>query len=159
MNSDIELNQSIQKAILLGWFKTFYDKNISRDKQQRLRNIYANSTDFIMTTKNLFMNIGLTDISNADAFRLYELVNAFLKKNSFRKSIPDSTKRKLLILQNHKCAICSNAIDNHAHVDHIVPFKYVGDELADNYQLLCSNCNLKKNASIDFQIRFLLKTL
>ncbi|MBE6007755.1 MAG: HNH endonuclease [Lachnospiraceae bacterium] len=159
MSNDKKLHESIQEAIILGWFKSFHDKNISKADQQRLRNIYANSSDPTMTTKNLFINFGFNDISDPDAMRLSELINAFLKKSPYRKNIPYLTKKELFISQNHRCAICNSEIDIHAHVDHIVPFLYVGDELTNNYQLLCSNCNLRKNASIDFQIRFLLKTL
>ncbi len=159
MNNDLKLHNHIQEAILLGWFKTFCDRNASQTMQRRLRNIYSNSTDFIMTTKNIFINIGFSDISNDNAIRLYELIIAFLAKSPYRKNIPDSIKNQLLAIQKGKCAICNNTIDIHDHVDHIVPFKYVGDELKNNYQLLCSNCNLKKNANIDFQIRYLLKTL
>lgn len=66
-------------------------------------------------------------------------------------------KNSLLITQNHKCAICNIMINESAPADHIVPFKYVGDELSDNIQMLCKKCNEKKSDSIDYQIRFLLK--
>ena len=96
-------------------------------------------------------------LSDEKIDRLLLLVNAFLNKSSFRKVIDDSIRIKLLNQQNYKCAFCGKKIDINSHADHIVPFKYVGDELENNLQMLCSNCNEKKNDSIDYQIRYLLK--
>ena len=36
------------------------------------------------------------------------------------------------------------------HVDHIIPWKLVGDELNDNYQALCETCNECKSARTDY---------
>jgi len=36
------------------------------------------------------------------------------------------------------------------HVDHIIPWKLVGDELEDNYQDLCDTCNECKSAHTDY---------
>lgn len=159
MQPDKRLNDSIEEARILGIFKTFCEKNASFDSQQRIRNIYCYSSDIVKITQNLFLNETGEKITDAESMKLYALVMAFLKKNPYRKNISDSIKQSLLNTQDHKCAICGEQIDIHAHIDHIVPFKYVGDELENNYQMLCTSCNLKKNANIDFQIRFLLKTI
>lgn len=156
---DKQLVNSIQEALLLGKFKSFCEKNSSVESQQRLRTIYSHSPDKLVTTKNLFINETGEILNEEELGRMYELVVAFLKKNNYRKTISNSVKLTLLKNQNFKCAICGKEIDMRAHADHTVPFKYVGDKLSDNYQMLCSNCNLKKNASIDYQIRYLLKSI
>lgn len=159
MQPNQRLNDSLEEARILGLFKAFCEKNASFDSQQRIRNIYCYSLDFHKTTQNLFLNELGEKITDEESTKLYELIMAFLKKSPYRKNIPDSIRKSLLNMQNYKCAICGEKIDIHAHLDHTVPFKYVGDELENNYQMLCTTCNLKKNASIDFQIRFLLKTI
>ena len=156
---DLKLQESIKEALLLGKFKTFCENNSSIEAQQKIRTIYNYSSNPLKTTKNILINELGESITDEELPRLFDLISAFLKKSDYRKAIPDSVKSRLLLNQGCKCAICKTNIDHHAHADHIVPFKYVGDELADNLQLLCSDCNLKKNDNIDFQIRFLLKTL
>ena len=36
------------------------------------------------------------------------------------------------------------------HVDHVVPWELVGDELENNFQDLCEKCNEEKNASTNY---------
>lgn len=159
----IEKNTQLTTAILgarnLGLFKAFYEKNSTKDAQQRLRTIYSRALNPIETTQNIFFNEYGETLSDSDADRLLALITSFLKKSIYRKSIGDSTRKFLLQNQFHHCAICGCTIDIHAHADHIVPFKYVGDELDNNLQMLCADCNQKKNESLDYQIRFLLKLI
>ena len=159
MIEDQKIKITIQEVLLLSLFKSFCEKNEDKKAKQRLRNIYSRSPNPLATTKNLILNDLKEDISDDETQKLYPMIIAFLNKKSYRNTIPDFIKTSLLKKQNYKCAICGKIIDIHAHADHTVPFKYVGDELENNYQMLCTNCNLKKNASIDFQIRFLLKTV
>ncbi|MBR5553923.1 MAG: HNH endonuclease [Clostridia bacterium] len=43
-----------------------------------------------------------------------------------------------------------------SHLDHIIPWDYVGDNLSDNYQMLCEICNTRKGTSTYFEISMLL---
>lgn len=156
---NIHLLNTFQETRNLGRFKSFCEKNSTKDAQQRIRNIYSRTNDPIETTKKIFSNEFSETISDSDANRLYILITSFLKKSIYRKPIGELTKKTLLQNQYHHCAICGRDIDMHAHTDHIVPFKFVGDELDNNLQMLCTDCNLKKNASLDYQIRFLLKLI
>lgn len=155
MNEDLVID-ALTEAKTLGMFKKICDKNASAEARIRLRNIYDHSSNAITTTKNLILNELELDVSTDQARRLTQLILAFLKKSTYRKPISKQIKQNLLYKQKNRCAICNCGIDLTAHADHIVPFKYVGDELEDNLQMLCADCNLKKNASIDFQIRFFL---
>ena len=156
-----KLLSAIEEAKLLGYFKTFCDKNNSATNKQRIRNIIANANNSTLCIIGLFKNEVNADLSNTQAERMKELVVAFLNKSSFRNSISLETKQQLLITQHNKCAICNTDIDIHAHADHIVPFKYVGDELNNNHnlQMLCDKCNRSKNASMDYQIKHLFKLI
>ena len=156
---DRKIYNLVNEARLLGRFKAFCEKNSSVAAKQRIRNIYNNSSDALGTTYNLISNELHVSLSPEECKRMRELIAAYLSKNEHRLKIPDSVTKKLLVDQNGKCAICEGHVDAHSHVDHIVPFKYVGDKLNNNYQLLCDKCNLKKNASLDYQIRFMLGTV
>lgn len=156
---NIQLMDTIRETRNLGRFKVFCEKNASGDAQQKMRTIYHRTNDPIETTKNIFANGFGETISDSDAERLFVLITSFLKKSTYRKSIGDAVKNSILQSQSYRCAICGCDIDIHAHADHIIPFKLVGDELDDNIQMLCPDCNEKKNASLDYQIRFLLKLI
>ena len=156
---DLKMNSLVEEARLLGRFKAFCENNSSVAAKQRIRNIYNNSSDASATTYSLICNELQVSLSTEECKRMRELIAAYLSKNEHRLKIPDSVTKKLLNDQNDKCAICEGHVDEHSHVDHIVPFKYVGDKLNNNYQLLCDKCNLKKNASLDYQIRFMLGTI
>ena len=64
---------------------------------------------------------------------------------------------KLLSAQNNKCNICGKSINvTSSHLDHIVPWDYVGDSLDNNYQMLCDTCNTRKGSSTYFEIAMTL---
>ena len=92
----------------------------------------------------------------------YELIGqwllAFFRKKDYRVKYPPKVRTKLLHQQQCRCAICGCAIDEKAELDHIMPWVYVGDELDDNLQLLCFNCNRSKKASPLYQLFMLLRT-
>lgn len=46
--------------------------------------------------------------------------------------------------QRGKCAICSVALGNEFHRDHIVPLVLGGTNWPSNIQLLCAPCNIRK---------------
>lgn len=159
MNKTNEITSIVKYATLLGIFKSFCDRNFEQEKISRIRNIFSRSTDKLFTIKSLIKNETNESISDDEVEEMYKLIGAFLNKSQYRKPISNQTKRELLIKQDDRCAICGRTTDKSAHADHIIPFKYVGDELDNNLQMLCSDCNKHKSASFDYQIRFLLKLL
>lgn len=47
--------------------------------------------------------------------------------------------------QGHKCAICGEEFEfEQMHADHITPWSKGGKTTPDNCQMLCRDCNLKK---------------
>lgn len=158
-NSSIELKDAIDTARLLGIFKDICMNNLDVASKSRLRNILYNSSNKVEMIKKMVANNYNETLDDMDCKKLIELIEAFLNKMSFRKIIHKSVKEDLLLKQENKCAICNCDIDITAHADHIVPFKYVGDELENNLQMLCRDCNEKKKTSLDYQIRYLLKLL
>ena len=151
------LLDNIKEAKILGVFKNICDSHFNVIEKYKLRNILFASSDKISTLKFIVSRKYNEDLSSEEIKRLLDLVEAFLNKSKYRKKISDEIKKKLLANQNYECALCHIPIDQTAHADHIVPFKYVGDELNNNLQMLCKSCNEKKNDSLDYQIRFLLR--
>lgn len=92
----------------------------------------------------------------------YELMGqwflAFYRKKDHRIIYPNGVRQNLIQHQKYQCAICGCKIDINAELDHIIPWKYVGDELDDNLQLLCFQCNRSKKASPLYQLQMLLRT-
>lgn len=160
MINDInELESATAEAFLLGKFKTFCDRNVTTENRHRLRRIFDKSNDVGQTIENIFRIELNTTLSEVQIERMILLVNAHLNKKSYRRKISKEYRHFLLEQQFHRCKLCANIIDESAHADHIVPFKYVGDELENNLQLLCGHCNEAKNESIDYQIRKFLNLI
>lgn len=159
MENERKLKDCIKQVVTLSLFRSFCEKYRSKESQHDLRNIFARSPNIYLTTKNIIFREFKEELSEDETKILADLIIAFLRKSAFRKKIPESTKIELLKRQNNSCAICGCHVDINSPVDHIVPFKYVGDELVNNYQTLCKTCNERKNDSIDFQMRYLLKSI
>lgn len=156
MNIQKKILTAVDEAILLGYFKSFCEKNDDVSSKQRLRNIISRAKNGSGAIKALFLNEMQVELSDEQSLIIYELIVAYLKKSNYRKTVSNDVKRRLLVKQSNKCKFCGCEIDLSAHADHVVPFKYVGDELPDNFQMLCSHCNEVKNASIDYEIKVLL---
>lgn len=155
MGNEILLN-SLKEAHILGIFKNICEDYLQASERNKLRNMIAISTNKTCTIKSIVMRKYNIEVDDYESTRLLELIQAFLHKSDYRKAVSKEIKEKLLIEQNYKCSFCGRSIDISAPADHIVPFKYVGDCLKDNLQMLCSKCNDKKNDSLDYQVRFLL---
>ncbi len=85
-------------------------------------------------------------MSENDTLWMQNCIKAFFSKSSIRQAITKEEKEQLLEKQSNKCAICGCAITSqNMHVDHIIPWDYVGDRLPDNFQGLCKDCNLSKS--------------
>lgn len=59
---------------------------------------------------------------------------------------------RLKVLQRSLCAVCKTKLKPGYHIDHIFPLALGGSNDANNLQLLCPTCNMKKNAKhpVDF---------
>lgn len=152
-------NTNLEETYLLMSFKLFCENIERKSSQQKIRNIFYNSTNINLTVYKLFANEMNVVLNEEECKKMVALVTAYLRKSSIRKKITNETKNKLLKTQKCKCAICGEKIDISSHADHIVPFKYVGDELDNNLQMLCSKCNTRKNSNLDYQIMFQLRKI
>ncbi|PFS47135.1 HNH endonuclease [Bacillus cereus] len=82
---------------------------------------------------------------------LYTWILCFFRKKPSRLTYPIEVKEQLLKQQEYSCKCCNKKMSiANSHLDHIIPWTYVGDELADNLQMLCTDCNSSKNKSISY---------
>jgi 5-methylcytosine-specific restriction endonuclease McrA len=53
---------------------------------------------------------------------------------------------RLMALQKRRCVCCEVSLKDGYHIDHIQPLRRGGHNGVKNIQLLCPNCNTRKNA-------------
>lgn len=62
--------------------------------------------------------------------------------------IPTNVKQQVYARDKGKCVICGSTVN--LHYDHIIPFSKGGSSIdANNIQLLCQKCNLRKRDKIE----------
>lgn len=122
-----------------------------------MKKIYYRSSNDLQAVERIVQTVCHLSLPEQDLNWLNNCIKAFMKKKSHRTRIPESLRRELWNKQDGKCGVCNKEIQiNDGHVDHIVPWDYVGDELNDNYQMLCSDCNLHKSNHIALALRALI---
>jgi 5-methylcytosine-specific restriction endonuclease McrA len=83
-----------------------------------------------------------------------EKIREFTQRRHGRKlaRLPRGTVKRIGEAQRWMCPICRTSIRKEFHVDHIMPLAKGGSHEPSNLQLLCPQCNLRKNAKhpVDF---------
>ena len=116
-----------------------------KDLYLKVKKMFFSTSD-LSATKKVVKRLCDCQLSEDDLLWMNMCIKAFLDKNNKRAVISEELKKQLLEKQQCRCAICGDMIDRSSvHVDHIIPWDYVGDELKDNYQALCPDCNLHKS--------------
>lgn len=122
-----------------------------------MKRIYYRSTNDIDAIKQIVQNICHLSLSEQDLEWLNNCVKAFMKKKPHRKQLSSTLRQILWNKQGKKCPICGKEISaEEGHIDHIVPWDYVGDELDNNYQVLCSTCNQHKSNHVALAVHSLI---
>lgn len=78
------------------------------------------------------------------------------REEQVRRDLKRSTKNKILKRDNYTCQYCgANGKINRKiklHIDHIVPVSRGGDNSADNLQVLCHVCNIRKGDRLESEL-------
>lgn len=132
------------------------DNKINFVKKLRFCNSKKSEVLFL---ENLIEKIVDVKLTQKELNRIMDLVNAYLRKNNNRKPIGDDEKQRILKQSNFECSICNKIISiEELHIDHIIPFRYVGDELSNNYQPLCNKCNWEKSYNLYYLFNRIIKS-
>ena len=134
---------------------------MKKDKSYEIyiRKLFLESRDKIKTVQVLVEREYSFELDNEDALKIVGWINANLTKLPNRKPISNHIKETLYLQQKGKCASCLEELGedrSKIHVDHIIPWDLVGDELENNYQLLCEVCNKCKSSRVDYIFRSLI---
>lgn len=62
--------------------------------------------------------------------------------------LPRGTIPRLYEEQNALCVLCRVSLETGYHMDHIFPLSKGGKHVAENIQLLCPTCNVRKSAKL-----------
>ena len=151
--------REIMNEIFVLCFNAIKDDNIKynlRDSLRKSQNQYAENIIY----KNFINQITSLNLNDEDYSYIITLLKASFNRLDQLISLSDAEKEKILINQNNKCAFCGKKISSlhdDCHIDHVIPFSYTGDELNDNYQVLCSSCNEKKGNKVSFLTQLIAK--
>ena len=120
----------------------------SSDNESFVKKVYRQRSNQIVSTKLIVLQIAKCRLSDNDLHWMNECIHAYFNKKEKRKNL----KQIGIDLWNSghkKCEICGIPVElDTLNVDHIIPWDYVGDELPNNYQILCEHCNKSKGANV-----------
>ena len=149
-----------KKSFLLNIFRKICRKMKNDEKyNSEIKQLFRESCNINDTSKAIVRRYNY-ELEEDEAILMSNWLLANLYKTNNRKTPSDQLKKELYKKQNGLCAVCNEELGNawnNIHVDHIVPFSLVGDELENNYQLLCTFCNESKSAHTDYIFKSLIK--
>lgn len=159
-----KLESILYDSIILSIFMAIHSYIIRSDTSPKLKRALLSSgsvNEELIHIENVVKKITKLELTKKELLTLRKLILAYITKHNTRGIIPIIVKQDLLSQQKHLCSLCADTINiENMHTDHIIPFFYVGDELPNNYQGLCLNCNTKKNSNpLEIFTRILNKTL
>lgn len=149
--------QKLYRTLLLGVFEVICKEMKKRGTKTAEKEIYRKHADKIIATKRIVNQYVGCKLKEEDYAELSTLLAAHFRTGDLRKRFDSAFRERLTKQQNGQCAICKAPItSNDAHLDHIIPWDYVGDNLEDNYQMLCETCNERKGTAAYFELSMLL---
>lgn len=144
-------------TMINGLFETICKDIVKSNTVQEERSRFTSMKDKQAATKSILRRRYPNLILPEEDVRYLSIVfNAFFNRSP-RKEIGSDKKKHLLQKQDYLCAICGESISaNNAEADHILAYSFVGDNLEDNYQMICKTCNTRKGDSSSYQFSVLL---
>jgi hypothetical protein len=152
-NFEVATYQNLKLSIFEVVCRLLKDKKIKSEVKSKLRN----SRNKLLFMKEFILDTCGCKLSDDESEEILEWLNAYFRKRDVRVRYPSKLRETLLVEQKNECNICNTHITlSNSELDHIIPWVYVGDELSNNLQLLCSDCNKRKGKSIHFNLNMFL---
>ena len=156
-----EAQAEYRRAFLLNIFQKMCSRmNKNPGYREHIIKLFSQSFDKPSTITSVVEKDFKYHLDEEDACLLCAWFDAHRKKATTRKAIPKSLKDELISKQFGLCCSCGQPLgDDYSkiHVDHIIPWVLVGDELENNYQALCDTCNECKSSRTDYMFKNILK--
>lgn len=109
-------------------------------------NIQGQHEEIILHIKKIVYSEEAEIIKLREEIKNIETTFEYTKSNTKRKPIPDNIKALVWTRDKGSCLICNST--KALHFDHIIPIAKGGSNHAENIQILCQTCNLKKSDKI-----------
>ena len=152
-----QFDEKLYQTLLLGVFEALCKDIRKNDAWVVERERYRRYTNKTVAAKIIVSNYVGCILPDEAYVRMADLLSAFFSTGDSRKQFDLGYREKLVNSQGKKCAICKKDISvSNSHLDHIVPWDYVGDCLKENYQMLCETCNTRKGKSTSFELSMML---
>lgn len=149
--------RKLHRTLLLGVFETVCKEMKKQKTKTAEKERFRKHKDKILPTKMIVKQYAGCELSGDDYAEIATLLAAHFRTGDHRKRFENPYREQLIKQQNGQCAICKTSITvKTAHLDHIIPWDYVGDNLVDNYQMLCETCNERKGTAAYFEFSMLL---
>ena len=150
---DRQFSAELYRTLMLSTFSTLLKEVDEANAWSDVRSKFLAFPDHVHVTKLLVNKYVGGVFRHEDYEYLCRLLDARPRKRDRRDRHSEETKMRLLDEQHGECPICHTAIRLcNSELDHIVPWSLVGDELKDNLQMLCTKCNRRKSATIDYAL-------
>ncbi len=161
--SDEQIRQEYHRSFMLNMFRKVCVK-MNKDElyRNKVRNLFLQSHDHPKTTQIIIARVFDYDLNTEEATIMSKWFSAYMRKSNRRKALPLSMKIELYKRQNGRCMVCGEDLGDDwskIHIDHVIPWALVGDELEDNYQDLCDTCNQCKSSSTDYIFKNMIKLI
>ena len=136
--------------------------NNNEDYKRKVFTLLKQSYNVNNTIKGLVLKNYQIELSDDDAKKIASWIDAYRRKKPTRKALSKEMREDLVKKQHGICPVCGENLGtdySKIHIDHIIPFILVGDELDNNYQALCNTCNECKNAKTDYIFMKMMKLI
>lgn len=149
--------EKLYHTLLLGVFEVVCKEIKKQDVKTTEKERFRKFKDKVIPTRMIVERYAGCQLCDEDYMEMAKLLTAFFRTGDPRKTFDDAYREQLVKRQSGRCAICHGKITaKDAHLDHIIPWDYVGDNLDDNYQMLCETCNKRKGTATYFEFSMLL---
>lgn len=150
-------NQKVYQTLILGVFEVVCKEMKKQNARIIEKENFRKHKNKAIAAKLIVQRYTGCQLPGDAYIFMADLLSAYFRTGAPRKTFDDSFRKDLTSKQKFQCAICKRRITSSSgHVDHIIPWDYVGDNLKDNYQMLCETCNERKGTAAYFELSMLL---